>query len=146
MRYNQKVLIKNQPTDKVINAFHNIKFVKFLMLLQPIRIINWDGIENKQKAAFYLWFFGWRKFEVEHSNYKKSNNQLSFIDQGLKLPLGIKTWHHEHIVKTHNKGTLIIDKLKFSHSQQLTGFLIYPLLVFPIFIRHILYKIYFFNK
>ena len=146
MEYNQKVLIKNQPTDKIIKAFHDMKFVKFLMLLQPIKIINWDGIENKKKAAFYLWFFGWKKFEVEHSNYTISKDQLSFIDEGLNLPLGIKSWHHEHIVKKHNKGTLIIDKLNFNHSQKLIGFLIYPLLTFPILIRRVLYKIYFFNK
>ena len=146
MTYNQKVLIKNQPTDKIIKAFHDIKFVKFLMLLQPIKIINWDGIENKKKAAFYLWFFGWKKFEVEHSNYTISKDQLSFIDQGLNLPLGIKSWQHEHIVKKHKTGTLIIDKLNFNHSQKLTGFLVYPFLIFPIFIRRVLYKIYFFNK
>ena len=146
MKYNQKVLIKKQTTQKIIKAFHDIKFVKFLMLLQPIKIINWDGIENKRKASFYVWFFGWKKFEVEHSNYNISDNHLSFVDQGIKLPLGIKSWHHEHTVKKHHKGTIIIDKLNFSHSNQLTGFLIYPLLVFPIFIRNILYKIYFAKK
>ena len=143
MEYNQKVLIKKNTSDTVIKAFHNIKFVKFLMLLQPIKIINWDGIENNKKAAFNLWFFGWRKFEVEHSNYSKSQNKLSFVDQGIKLPLGISSWHHEHIVEEHKKGSLIIDKLNFNHTNKLIGYLIYPLLVFPIFIRHVLYKIYF---
>tara|TARA_Y100000996_G_C22076432_1_gene459749 strand:- start:6 stop:443 length:438 start_codon:yes stop_codon:yes gene_type:complete len=143
MEYNQKVLIKKNTSNTVIKAFHDIKFVKFLMLLQPIKIINWDGIENKKKAAFKLWLFGWRKFEVEHSNYKKSKNKLSFVDQGITLPLGICSWHHEHIVEEHKNGSLIIDKLNFNHTNKLIGYLIYPLLVFPIFIRHVLYKIYF---
>ena len=50
----------------------------------------------KKKSKFLSLVFGWKKFEVEHSNYNISDNHLSFVDQGIKLPLGIKSWHHEH--------------------------------------------------
>ena len=143
MKFYQEVKIKNTKFENVINSFHDIKFVKFLTSLQPIKIINWDGIQNNKLAFFKLWFLGWRNFKVMHSNYKNNATELSFIDSGIELPLGLKSWHHEHIVRKNGNETLIIDSLNIKHSNILAGYIIFPILVLPIFIRIFLYKIYF---
>tara|TARA_B110000438_G_C15554870_1_gene538584 strand:- start:328 stop:774 length:447 start_codon:yes stop_codon:yes gene_type:complete len=143
MKFYQEVKIKNTKFEDVTNSFHDIKFVKFLTCLQPIKIINWDGIQNGKLAFFKLWFLGWKNFKVKHSNYKNSTNELSFIDSGIELPLGLKSWYHEHIVTNNKNEIIIVDSLNIEHSNTLVGYIIFPILTLPIFIRIFLYKIYF---
>ena len=67
MRYNQIVSLKNINFNIVSKSFREIKFVNFLISFQPVKIINWEGVENNKKAHFKLWFLGWRNFKVKHS-------------------------------------------------------------------------------
>ena len=143
MNYNQKVKIKNITFEKVSSAFHSIKIVKFLTGFQPVQIIEWSGIENGKIAYFKLWFFGWKNFKVKHESYMKSNNELFFIDRGIELPLGVKYWKHKHIIKRNAEGVIIQDLVSFSHANIFMEYLLFPILMFPIIIRKLFYKIYF---
>lgn len=143
MNYNQTVTIKNINFKKVSTAFHCIKLVKFLINFQPVKIIEWSGIEDDKIAYFKLWLFGWKNFKVKHQEYKLNNNELSFIDKGIVLPLGIKSWKHKHIIIQDGNNTIIKDLVYFSHSNRYLGYLLFPILMFPIIIRIFLYKIYF---
>ena len=143
MNYNQKVKIKNITFEKVSLAFHSIKIVKFLTGFQPVQIIEWSGIENGKMAHFKLWFFGWKNFKVKHESYMKSNNELFFIDRGIELPLGVKYWKHKHIIKRNGEGVIIQDLVSFSHANIFMEYLLFPILMFPIIIRKLFYKIYF---
>ena len=143
MNYNQKVKIKNITFEKVSLAFHSIKIVKFLTGFQPVQIIEWSGIENGKMAHFKLWFFGWKNFKVKHESYMKSNNELFFIDRGIELPLGVKYWKHKHIIKRNGEDVIIQDLVSFSHANIFMEYLLFPILMFPIIIRKLFYKIYF---
>ena len=136
MRYSQIVIIKNTNCEKVKAAFHSIRLVRFITYLQPIKIIEWSGIESGKTAYFKLWFFGWKDFKVIHENYQDNNNFLFFVDKGIKLPLGISFWKHEHSIFKENENTIIQDSLSFNHNNKYIGYLLFPLLVFPIFIRN----------
>ena len=80
---------------------------------------------------------------VVHKNYSSTKDYLSFEDRGLILPFGLKGWKHQHIVKGHDRGSLIIDKIILPKETSLKKFFIYPVMFFPIFIRRITYKIWF---
>ncbi len=146
MNYNQKVKIKNITFEKVSSAFHSIKIVKFLTSFQPVQIIEWSGIENGKIAYFKLWFFGWKNFKVKHESYMKSKNQLFFIDRGVDLPLRIQCWKHKHIIKRNGEGVIIQDLVSFSHTNIFMEYLLFPILMFPIIIRKLFYKIYFWKN
>ena len=146
MKYKQNVKLKNISFEIVSLAFHSIRLVEFLTQSQPVKIIEWTGIQNGNKAHFKLWFFGWKNFKVMHDAYQKSDNSLYFIDRGIDLPLGIKSWEHQHIVKKEHEMVIIKDIINYSHSNRYIGFLLYPILIFPIIIRKILYKLYFFKS
>ena len=143
MKFYQEVKIRTSKFENIVESFHNINFVKFLTYLQPIRIIHWDGIEDNKTAFFKLWFLGWNNFKVIHSNYKNNSNELFFIDKGTELPLGLKSWSHKHTIKKNKNYVSIIDSLDIEHSNKLFGYILYPILIFPIIIRIFLYKIYF---
>ena len=143
MRYNQKVKIRNVDFKIVTKAFHAIEFVNFLTIFQPVKIISWKGIRDGEIAHFKLWLFGWKNFKVKHEGYRIDKDKLIFIDRGIDLPLGLECWEHTHIVEYDKKNTIINDIVYFSHSNIYIGYLLFPVLMFPIIIRKLLYKIYF---
>ena len=146
MIYKQTVSLKNINLDQVCNTFHDRKFVNFLTSFQPIKIISWTGIEDDKIAFFKLWFLGWRDFKVKHSHYTKINDCLSFNDTGNVLPFGLTNWNHNHTVKKDKDNILIIDLLEVKHRNILLGYALFPMLIFPIFIRRILYPLYFYKN
>ena len=141
--YKQKIFLKKIKPSKVIESFHDENFVKFLINYQPVKIIEWNGIKNGDKADFEFWFFGWRKMNVIHRNYILKINHLSFEDHGIVLPFGLKNWKHRHVVEKVNKGTLITDIVSFDISG-FTNVFIIPIMLFPIVLRRITYKIWFY--
>ena len=143
MRYRQKVIIKNSNIQKVIRSFHEIKFIKFLVSFQPVKIIKWNGINNNLIAHLKFWLINWHSFIVIHKKYKKTDTMLSFIDEGLELPIGITYWKHEHIIKEIKNQITIEDRINFKHRYYLVGIILYPILVCPILIRKALYPLYF---
>jgi len=145
MLYQQNVIIKGIDVSTIIKSFHDRKFVEFLISNQPVRINNWDGIENEKEASFSFWFFGWRNIRVVHSNYKASNKSLFFEDSGLQLPFGLKKWNHHHIVQEQNENVVIIDKVYMESNSLLLRPFIYLIMLFPIVIRKITYKIWFYR-
>ncbi len=146
MIYKQKVTIKNVQYLEVVSEFQNLKFIKFLIKWQPVKIIKWNGIYNNDKAHFKFWFLKWHNFKVVHQLYNFNEDQLSFEDKGTKLPLGLKSWNHKHKVVRAVNSVIITDNISFSHNYYFMGFILYPILIFPILLRRLLYKKYFRRK
>tara|TARA_B110000438_G_scaffold292093_1_gene329928 strand:+ start:291 stop:737 length:447 start_codon:yes stop_codon:yes gene_type:complete len=148
MAFTQKVLLKKVSTSHVIKSFHEIKFVKFLISTQPVKILEWKGISNGDNASFKFWFFGWKRMDVIHQNYNSKANYLSFEDHGVGLPFGLLSWKHRHVIEKVPKGTLITDSISFDENSIVKKFLIKPIMLFPIITRKITYKVwfYFINK
>ena len=143
MIYNQKVKINDTTYQHVVSSFHNYKFVEFLIILQPVKIIEWNGIYNQDRAHFKFWFLGWKDFKVIHEKYHKPTDQyFSFIDKGEILPFGLKLWEHKHSVVYEKDNIYIIDNIKMEHNY-FWGRLLFPILITPIIIRKFLYKLYF---
>ena len=144
MAFHQKTILKNIDSEDVIQCFHSKEFIKFLTAGQPVKIHEWSGIDNNKQAAFSFWFFGWRHMSVVHENYNCSKDYLSFEDIGIDLPFGLKSWKHNHIVKPYESGSVIIDKVYIGEKKSLKTFFIYSIMLFPIIIRKITYKIWFY--
>ena len=144
MLYQQKVILRDIDVSIVIQSFHDRRFVEFLTSFQPVKINSWEGIENGKEASFSFWFFGWRDIKVSHDNYVVNDTHLHFEDKGLELPFGFSKWHHHHIVRPYNNGAMIIDKVNMDSNGLLIRYLTYPIMLFPIFVRRITYKIWFY--
>lgn len=144
MPFQQKVVLNNiQPID-VIRSFHDHSFVEFLISGQPVKINTWKGIDDNKKASFSFWFFGWKKMNVIHKNYRVTRNNLSFEDYGTQLPFGLSEWKHEHVVRPYGNGSIIEDIITMDRSSFVKRIFIYPIMLFPIIIRRITYKVWFY--
>ena len=144
MSFQQQVLLKNINPLDVIRSFHDLRLVEFLIAGQPIRINLWEGIDNNKKASFSFWFFGWKTMNVVHEKYLIGKDHLYFEDRGTELPFGLNLWQHKHTVKPYDNGTVIVDTVLMDDSTPIKKFWIYPIMIFPILIRRVTYKIWFY--
>ena len=143
MKYYQKVLLNNMSFKLVSRAFQDIALVEYLIRMQPVKLLKWDGIKTNDTAYFKLWFFGWKDFKVKHQLVEMDSTTLYFIDSGTVLPLGIKFWEHKHIVKKVENSVEIVDSIIIKHQLVFLGYILYPILIAPIFLRKLLYQSYF---
>jgi len=110
MRYRQEVFIRDVSLKKANETFKDIKFLKYLIALQPVKVIRWDGTYDGAVAHMKFWFFGWKDFIVSHGNNKHDKTSFSFKDIGTSLPFGLTLWEHVHKVveigdhKAHLEG------------------------------------------
>lgn len=78
------------------------------------------------------------------TDHGSRDNELFFVDEGRKLPPGLKYWKHEHVVRKVNANrSLIIDRIHFKSYFWLLSILLYPLLFFTFYPRKKQYKSYF---
>ena len=141
MFYNQKVKIKNTTFNKVVDSFHDLNFVKFLITLQPVRIIKWAGILDGDRAHFMFWFFDGKILKSFTKTTRKQRKISSVLQIMVKSYLLIDLLH-DHTVVCDDNEVYILDQVEYKHKNFL-GFVLYPVLIAPIFIRKILYKLYF---
>ncbi len=75
---------------------------------------------------------------------ERSDEKYVFVDEGEKLPFGLKRWKHIHsIVKTNEQSTVIVDDMNFSTGLKLFDYFVYPVLYLSFYPRKKLYKKYF---
>jgi len=134
----------NKPFDWVAGHFDRELFVFLLPPPFVARLVRYDGSDpgNIVHIRFLLpWRSDWISKIISS---KRSNVAFEFVDIGEKLPFGLKTWKHHHIVKklTENQ-TQIIDDMHFSTCCKLFDLVVYPMLFLAFYPRKKQYKKYF---
>lgn len=79
--------------------------------------------------------------EITHD--EQNENECIFIDEGMQLPFGLKTWTHKHIVRKEGNGSVIVDDITFTCANQLLTLLFYPIWYMAFSGRKKQYKKYF---
>ena len=145
MRYRQVVLIRDVSLKKANETFKDIKFLKYLIALQPVKVMRWDGTYDGAIAHMKFWFFGWKDFIVSHGDNKHDETSFSFKDTGTNLPFGLTLWEHVHKVVDIDGDIKIIDEIYFLGKNKIVMFFVAPILILPIFLRKVLYRTYSWN-
>ena len=128
MNYKQTVIIKNVSLSQANKTFNDIKFLKYLITLQPVKIIRWDGTYDGAKAHMKFWFFGWKDFVVTHAENKQSDSSFSFKDLGTVLPFGLTKWEHTHEIVREGEDIKIVDDIHFIGANRFIMFFVSPIL------------------
>jgi ligand-binding SRPBCC domain-containing protein len=72
-----------------------------------------------------------------------TTDEWYFIDQGVKMPFGLRYWQHKHRVKKINDVSCeIIDEISFDTRNEFLNYLLFPFLWGMIFYRKPFYKKY----
>lgn len=119
----------------------------FRYLLPPnAELINFEGSKRGDKVHLKFGFPFYSEWISEIVEEASQANQNYFIDEGRKLPFGLKTWRHRHIVRKSDAGTEIIDEMNYSTGNSVLDILFYPFLFLAFAPRIVQYKKYFKSK
>jgi len=106
------------------------------------RVIRFDGCKAHDQVIIELDFLIYKtRWTSEITSYIGDATSHVFVDEGIIVPFGIKTWRHEHRIEVNNKTqSVIIDKIHFQTRYILLDWLLFPLIWGMIAYRIPLYK------
>ena len=79
----------------------------------------------------------------EITEVEQNEKECYFVDEGRKLPFGMRKWKHRHIVEKDGEGCKIVDDISFSFGFFLIDFFAFPGLYLAFAPRKKLYKKFF---
>jgi ligand-binding SRPBCC domain-containing protein len=144
-----KILIKTtveQDYKTVFNRFDEDLFLALKPPLLPLTLRQFDGSMEGDEVKITLGkgFLSqdWDALIVEQA---ESEDEIYFIDKGVKLPFFLKTWRHRHrILKLKNGKSEIIDDIEYSTPLgKPMDFLMFPVMYLQFWARKSVYKRYF---
>jgi|AntRauTorckE5430_2_1112549.scaffolds.fasta_scaffold06714_2 ligand-binding SRPBCC domain-containing protein len=144
-----KILIKTtveQDYKTVFNRFDEALFLALKPPLLPLTLRQFDGSMEGDEVKITLGkgFLSqdWDALIIEQA---ESEDEIYFIDKGVKLPFFLKTWRHRHrILKLKNGKSEIIDDIEYSTPLgKPMDFLMFPLMYLQFLVRKPVYKRYF---
>jgi ligand-binding SRPBCC domain-containing protein len=108
------------------------------------QIIQFDGCQVNDKVCIELDFLLYKtRWNSEITAYQVDATSYVFVDEGTRVPFGIKTWRHEHRIESiSEQESAVIDKIKFQTNHKLLDWLLFPLIWGMIAYRLPLYKKY----
>jgi ligand-binding SRPBCC domain-containing protein len=131
----------NQSLLKVWEGFNLELFSKLAPPFPPVVVKEFGGCLKGDKVHLELNFILFKQDWISDIvDQKRTESEIYFIDEGIKLPFFLKYWQHRHRLVKDNQGTLIIDDITFKTPTILTDFLFYPLMYLQFLYRKPIYK------
>ncbi len=128
----------SQSIDQVWAGFDQHLFSKLAPPFPPINLLRFDGSEvgDEVHLELNLIFFKqvWASLITENV---KTEEEIYFVDEGIKLPFFLKYWRHKHRIVKSGIQAHIIDEITFESP---FGFLLYPVLYLQFMYRKPIYK------
>ena len=139
-----KIQIETAVTENYKNVFERFDKKLFLALappLIPFRLLRFDGCEKGQEVHIELAAKQqWISLITEKEENEK---EIYFIDEGIQLPLPLKTWKHKHRLLNTKEGTLIIDEIQYQCSFKLLDYMVFPVFYLMFYWRKHIYQRFF---
>ncbi|SOD81421.1 SRPBCC family protein [Spirosoma fluviale] len=134
-----------QPLPAVWAGFDRSLFNQLSPPFPPVDVIRFDGCLPGDVVHLRLNFLLFRQDWISDiTDQQTSDEEIFFIDQGVKLPFFLSYWQHRHrlqrLPQPGNNQTLVIDDITFKTGFLLTDYLFYPLLWLQFVYRKPIYK------
>jgi ligand-binding SRPBCC domain-containing protein len=145
MRIKISTLVK-QPYKKVFEGFDQNLFIKLAPPFPPVKLLRFDGCKVDDRVALRLNFIFFKQtWESLITDYQNNEQEISFVDEGVKLPFFLKYWKHHHRVVKEGEQTQIVDDISFKTPFFLFDYLMYPALYLQFLYRKPIYRKVFSN-
>lgn len=142
-----QLLIKSKVAAPFELVRENFDRELFEALLPPsfvASLARYDGSApgDEVHIQFHL---PWRSLWISQiTESEQTPTAQHFIDEGIRLPFGLRTWRHQHgVIKIDNNKTAIIDDISFSTRNKLMDLLAWPMLFLAFYPRKWQYKSFF---
>lgn len=125
-----RISIKTEVKGSAIAVFDLFDEKLFDFLAPPswlAKKVLYEGtsIGNKVAMQFFLPFSS--RMEVEITSKLNDGRKYWFVDEGILLPFGIKSWKHQHIVIDQGDCSIIHDCIDFSTSNRILDVMYFPI-------------------
>jgi ligand-binding SRPBCC domain-containing protein len=133
-----------QDLKSVWKGFDEDLFLKLSPPFPPVKLLQFDGSLKGDKVTLQLNFILFKQvWESLITDNGETENEIFFVDKGIKLPFFLKTWHHRHRLIKADKGTIIADEIEFTAPIPGMELLLYPTLWLQFAYRKPIYKAFF---
>lgn len=110
----------------------------------PVAVVRFDGCRKGDtvhlRLNFLLFKQDWTSLITEQQT---TEQEIYFIDQGVKLPFFLAYWQHKHRIIRAGSHARIADEVTFRTPTRLTDYLLYPILYGLFAYRKPIYRRYF---
>jgi ligand-binding SRPBCC domain-containing protein len=134
----------NAPFEKVAGDFGEDLFTFLLPPKFVAGLVAYEGSKPGSKVHIRFKLPLPADWVSVIKSEEKTQQKYVFVDEGEKLPFGLKRWRHIHsIIRKEENTTEIIDDMNFTTGFKFFDLFVYPVLYLSFYPRKKLYKKYF---
>ncbi|MFM1913505.1 MAG: hypothetical protein RIR51_1348 [Bacteroidota bacterium] len=142
MKFIVKTLVNNK-LEYIIPKFNQDLFIKLSPPFPPAKLNRFDGCKLGDKYSIELNFGIKLNWEGTITREENSENYYLFVDEGTRLPFGLKKWKHQHwMIRKGENITEIKDEIEYRAGNRILDLLLFLGLYGLIIYRKPLYKKY----
>lgn len=126
-----KFAVESKITGIDFRKVYDVFDFKLLSDLSPSfmkpEAIIYEGNKRGDRLSFRLHTpFFTTLWEGKVSEEKYAEDEIYFVDEGDKMPFGMRLWRHKHRIIKTDYGTLIRDEVQFDTKNSLLTFFLLP--------------------
>lgn len=124
-----KIPIQNDY-QTVFAGFNRELFLALAPKFPPSKLLRFDGSQKGDEVHIELGFFPFKELWVSVITEEYwGNDEIYFIDEGIKLPMALQYWRHKHrIIPTGEKTCMIIEDISYQAVQWLPAQMVHSIL------------------
>ena len=129
------------PLATVWAGFDRALFNRLSPPFPPVKVLRFDGCQTGDMVSLELNFILFKQvWNSDIIDQKTTDDEIYFIDQGVKLPFFLKAWHHKHRLIRVGSGTVIADEITYLTPNRFFDYIMYPLLWAQFIYRKPIYR------
>lgn len=126
MKLTLKTSVRSVPED-VWPRFNRELFLRLAPPFPRIKLLRFDGFRPGDLVEVQLNFLLFKQIWIsEIVDQRTKTNEISFVDEGVKLPFFLNCWIHKHRIVRSEIGSEIVDEIEFSSGKRWLDWILFP--------------------
>jgi ligand-binding SRPBCC domain-containing protein len=131
----------NQNYQRVWAGFDRELFLLLSPPFPPISLLRFDGCHRGDVVEVELNFLFFRQvWKSEIVDQQMGADEISFVDEGRRLPFFLKYWRHRHRILRRDNQSEIVDDITFRSPFVLLDYVLYPVMYLQFAYRRPIYR------
>jgi len=131
----------NQNYHQVWAGFDRQLFLLLSPPFPPVSLRRFDGCHRGDIVEVELNFLFFRQvWKSEIVDQQMGADEVSFIDEGRRLPFFLKYWRHHHRILRRGNQSEIVDDISYHSPFLLFDYLLYPVMYLQFAYRRPIYR------
>lgn len=107
----------------VFSRFNRDLFLALAGAFPKVTLQRFDGCRLNDETHVCIHFFGKREWLSRNTDFFESPEEIYFVDEGLKIPFGMKRWKHTHRITGNEQQSIIHDEIEYDFGNRLLNVL-----------------------